>query len=99
MPKTFWGEALSTAAHLVNKSPSTIINFKCSEEKWTGRKLNLNYLRVFGCEAYAHQLEGKLDPRAIKCVFVGYQDGTKGYKLWDRTSSGVKIIISKRCSI
>ena len=50
---------------------------------------------MFGCEAYAHKSEGKLDPRAIKCVFVGYQDGTKGYRLWDITSGGVKIIISR----
>ena len=58
-------------------------------------KLNLNYLRVFVCKAYAHQSEGKLDPRSIKCVFVGYQEGTKGYRLWDRQSGGVKIIISR----
>ena len=95
MPKTFWGEAVSTAAHLVNKSPSTIINFKCLEEKWTGRKLKLDYLKVLGREAYDHQLEGKLDPRAIKCVFVGYQDGAKGYRLWDNTSGRVKIIIRR----
>jgi len=81
MPKTFWEEALSTAAHLVNMSPSIVTNLRCLEEKWTRRKLNLTYLRVFGCEAYAHQSERKLDPRAIKCVFVGYQDGTKGYRL------------------
>ena len=60
MPKSFWGEALSTAAHLVNRSPLTALNLKCPEEKWTNRKLNLNYLRVFDCEAYAHKLERKL---------------------------------------
>ena len=25
---------------------------------------------------------------------MGYQDGTKGYRFWDRNSGGVKIIIS-----
>ena len=95
MPKSFWGEALSTAAHLVNRSPSTALNFKCPEEKWTSRKLNFNYLRVFGCEAYAHKLEGKLEPRSIKCVFIGYQEGTKGFRLWERQSGGRRIIISR----
>lgn len=95
MPKSFWGEALSTAAHLVNKSPSTVLNLRCPEEIWTSRKLNLNYLRVFGCEAYVHQSEGKLEPRSMKCVFVGYQEGIKGYRLWNRHSGGVKIIISR----
>ena len=54
LSKSFWGEALSTAAHIVNKRPSTTLKFKCPEEQWTGKKLNLNYLRVFGCEVYAH---------------------------------------------
>lgn len=86
---------MSTAAHLINRSPSTALKFKCPEETWTGRKLNFNYLRVFSCEAYAHKSDGKLEPRSIRCVFVVYQEGTKGYRLWDRESIGVKIIISR----
>ena len=26
---------------------------------------------------------GKLDPQAVKCVFVGYASTQKGYKCWD----------------
>ena len=54
IPKTFWGEALSTATYLINRSPSTVLNLKCPEEKWLGRKMKLNHLRVFGCQAYVH---------------------------------------------
>jgi len=52
-------------------------------------------LRTFGCAAFSHQSEGKLEPRARKCVFLGYPEGVKGYRLWDRSQKGVKIIISR----
>jgi hypothetical protein len=28
----------------------------------------------------------KLDKKAIKCIFIGYKEGMKGYKLWDPAS-------------
>ncbi|MCO5578437.1 hypothetical protein L7F22_032279 [Adiantum nelumboides] len=40
----------------------------------------------FGCLAYAHipqQLRGKLDDKAVKCIFVGYSSGSKGYRLYN----------------
>jgi hypothetical protein len=27
-----------------------------------------------------------LDKKVVKCIFIGYKDGMKGYKLWDPTS-------------
>ncbi|BAT89058.1 hypothetical protein VIGAN_05273900 [Vigna angularis var. angularis] len=41
--------------------------------------------RVFGCISYVHihnTDRGKLDPRALKCVFVGYSLTQKGYKCY-----------------
>jgi len=35
-------------------------------------------LWVFGCPAYYHIKEDKLDPRARKCVFVRFKKGVKG---------------------
>ena len=40
-------------------------------------------LESFGCTAYAHVDNGKLEPRAIKCLFLSYGSGVKGYKLWN----------------
>ena len=35
----------------------------------------------------------KLDPKSKKCIFFGYDDVTKGYRLWDPTTR--KIVISR----
>jgi hypothetical protein len=42
-------------------------------------------LKIFGCTAFVHEHKnvGKLEPRAIKCVFVGYSPTQKGYKCFD----------------
>ena len=95
LPKNFWGEAVVTAAYLVNRSPSSAIEFKTPEEVWTGKTPDISHLRVFGCSAYAHQKEGKLDPRAVKCVFLGFPEGTKGYRLWLKGDRGFKTINSR----
>lgn len=50
---------------------------------------------MFGCAAYAHQSKGKLEPRSVKCVFLGYPIGVKGYRLWVREEHGYKVIISR----
>ena len=39
--------------------------------------------RIFGCVSFVHvhsNERGKLDPRAVKCVFLGYSTTQKGYK-------------------
>ena len=44
---------------------------------------------MFGCIAFVHvpaNQRKKLDPKSRKVIFVGYPDGTKGYKLYDPVS-------------
>ena len=33
LPKSFWGEIVNSTAYLINKSPSSAIQFKCPKEK------------------------------------------------------------------
>ncbi|GJZ97506.1 retrotransposon protein, putative, ty1-copia subclass [Tanacetum coccineum] len=62
---------------------------------WLGHPANYEMLRIFGCVAYSHVNQGKLKPRAIKCIFLWYPDGVKGYRLWRLDDVKPKIIISR----
>ena len=95
LSKQFWGEAAHTAAYVINRSPSAAIQFKTPEELWTGQPPSLKHLRIFGCNAYIHSNEGKLEPRSKKGIFLGYPDGVKGYKVWIAESGKGKAVISR----
>ena len=82
----FWAEAVETACYLVNRSPSSMLEDNTPHEVWTGKKPSLSHLRVFGCDAYVHvpkKKRTKLDNKSERCIFIGYKDGLKGYKLWN----------------
>ncbi|GKF27618.1 retrovirus-related pol polyprotein from transposon TNT 1-94, partial [Tanacetum coccineum] len=95
LPDSFWAEATVTAAYLINRSPSTTLEKKTPMDLWSGHPANYEMLRIFGCVAYSHVNQGKLKPRAIKCIFLGYPDGVKGYRLWRLDDVKPKIIISR----
>lgn len=71
LSKSFWAEVVQTTTCLINRSSSPAIGFKTLKEMWSGRSANCSNLRVFWCLSYSHVNEGKLKPRAIKCVFLG----------------------------
>nr|CAN78986.1 hypothetical protein VITISV_015274 [Vitis vinifera] len=39
LPKTFWADAVSTAAYLINRGPSVPMEFKLPEEVWSGKEV------------------------------------------------------------
>ena len=87
VPREYWGEAVKSAAYIINRTPSRVLNFQTPIQKL--QKLlpcpPFNNLepRVFGCSAYVHQRLRKLDPRAIRCIFVSYAYLQKGYRCYD----------------
>lgn len=80
---------------MVNRSPSTAIEFKTPFAVWSSSPADYSNLKIFGCPAYAHVRDGKLEPRAKKCIFLGYATGVKGYRLWCTDQKTPGLIISR----
>ncbi|KAH9670656.1 hypothetical protein KPL70_017059 [Citrus sinensis] len=96
LPNSFWAEAAKTVCYIVNRLPSTTIGLKTAIEMWTGKPTDYSYLHAFGCPVYVMynaQERTKLDPKSRTCIFLGYADRIKGYRMWDPTAH--KIVISR----
>ena len=96
LPSNFWAEAVSCAAYLINRSPTKSLENCTPHEAWYGSKPNVHHLKIFGSLAYAHipdALRNKLDDKAEKCIFVGYSERSKAYKLYNPETN--KIVVSK----
>jgi transposase InsO family protein len=85
VPKFLWSEAVLTATYLINRTPSRILGMKTPCEMLIGENTFVVPPKVFGCTCFVRDHRpsvNKLDPRAVKCIFVGYSSGQKGYKCW-----------------
>jgi hypothetical protein len=92
----FWAEAVACSVYLLNISPTTSLKMKVPQEAWSGTKLNVVHLRTFRCIAYAHipsELRKKLDDKSEKCIFTGYSETSKAYRLYNPITK--KLILSR----
>lgn len=82
----FWGECVLTATYIINRLPSKLLKDKTPYEVLLGNKPPYNHLRIFGCLVYAKDNKkggDKFGERGRPCVFVGYPNGQKGYRVYD----------------
>jgi hypothetical protein len=55
------------------------------EEAFSGKKPNMENLRIFGCPDYSHipkDKRNKLEPSRKKGIFVGYRGSSKAYRIY-----------------
>ena len=84
LPKSLWGDCVLTAAHLINMLPVQQLNYRSPYEMLYKKLPDYQSLKVFGCLCYIADVSSvpdKLNPRGLKCVFLGYPFGKKGYRV------------------
>jgi hypothetical protein len=82
LSKEWWGEAILTACHVLNRVSTKnkeIIPF----EEWEKKRLDLSYMRTWDCLAKVNvpiNKKHKLGPKAVDCVFLSYAIHSVGYR-------------------
>lgn len=96
LPNEYWAEAMACAVYILNRSPTKIVKNMIPQQAWSGKHHCVSHLRVLGCIAYAYvpkEVRSKLDGKSEKCIFIGYDERSKAYKLFNPITK--KVIISQ----
>ena len=89
MPKPYWADATLTAAYLINRMPSRVLGYKTPVSVLQPNSpLFIVPPKVFGCvcHVHIHHRTDKMDPKAVRCVFLGYSATQKGYRCYNPTT-------------
>jgi hypothetical protein len=94
LPSFLWDEAISHAVYIRNRSPTRALNGKTPYEAWTGKKPDVSHFREFGCDVWVldeDKNRSKLEPKSRKMVFVGFMEGSKAVRYWDKGKRSIKV--------
>nr|GEU51616.1 retrotransposon protein, putative, Ty1-copia subclass [Tanacetum cinerariifolium] len=85
LPKSFWDYAIESTTCILNMVPTNKVD-KTPYNVWHGQAPKLSYLKVWGYEALVKcdtlTKPDKLEPKAFKCIFVGYSKEMMGYSFY-----------------
>lgn len=89
-----WAEACNMAVYIRNRVPTSSLNFKSPQEVWSGEKVNVSKMKLFGCDAMVHVPKAqrkKWSAKSIKMSFVGYDSKAKAYRCLNKNTGRVTI--------
>jgi hypothetical protein len=84
LPLYLWAEVSATAVYLQNRSPHRILGKMTPKEAFTGRRPDVEHIRIFSCLTYSHvcsEKRTKLDPTTQQGILVGYSQVSKAYQI------------------
>jgi hypothetical protein len=80
-----WEEEAMATIYVQNRLSHSALGFKTSEEMFTGNKLEVSHLKIFGCLVFIHipkEKRNKLEPSGEKGIFVGYCEVSKASRIY-----------------
>jgi Integrase core domain/GAG-pre-integrase domain len=84
LPISFWGECVLTAAYLINRTPTPLLQNRIPYVMLLGKSPSYTHIKCFGCLCYVKlPTTDKFGSRSRKCVFMGYPFGKKGWRVMD----------------
>ena len=97
LPPNFWAEAINYLSYIQSIMPYNNIYGMNPFESWSGNKLDVTHLKIFGSKAWARIPTKKrkdFQAQRQECLFVGYSEDSKGYKLINLSTNKAFIEIS-----
>ena len=82
----YWAKAVACAIYVINISPIKSVINRVPKEARSSMSCSVSRFIIFGCVSYAHvpkQIQRKLDDQSEKCIFIGYSEQSKAYKLYN----------------
>ena len=89
--KIYEGKVILTTIYLINRMSSQVLAFKSSIYTILESFPDFQGIvslppKIYGCYSFVHvhnhNLRSKHDPKALKCIFLGYSHTQKGYKCY-----------------
>ncbi|KAL2945484.1 Retrovirus-related Pol polyprotein from transposon TNT 1-94 [Bienertia sinuspersici] len=96
LPLKYWSDCIEAAAHISNRLPTVILKGKSPYEVLFNSEPNYALFKVFGCLVIALNPDkgtDKFKARGIPCVFLGYPQTKRGYKLLNLITN--KVFVSR----
>jgi hypothetical protein len=91
----YWGYVFLCSVFILNRSPTKTTRDRVAQEAWDSKPCNVSHFIIFGCVAFVHvHVEmRKLDDRSERCIFVGYSEESREYRLYNPITN--KYVINK----
>lgn len=94
LPVEFWDFCALTAAYLINRTPTKLLQGKTPFEMIYHRSPPMDHLRVFGCVCYVHNQKhrgDKFESRSNQSIFIGYPFAKKGWRVYNLETGVVSV--------